>query len=151
MPWLAVIAAMRDEPRSGQITPEPVRRKCGATSRRSTCSSVSLVSAKTIQSGAGAGFARLDGDAADDAVAAGRGGDADFVAVGAIALDRRGEVDRLGPGVDPDRLTARRSAAGEPRERRQEKGYGERDDPQRFGLSSGTHTIRSGIGTGREA
>ena len=51
MPWLAVIASMRVEPRSGQITPEPVSRKCGATRRRSTCSSVSLVSAKTIQSG----------------------------------------------------------------------------------------------------
>ncbi len=51
MPWLAVMAAMREPPRSGQTTPEPTRRKCGATSKRSICSSVSLVSAKTIQSG----------------------------------------------------------------------------------------------------
>ena len=50
-PWLAVMALMRMAPRSGQMTPEPTRRKCGATSRRSICSSVSLVSAKTIQEG----------------------------------------------------------------------------------------------------
>ncbi len=51
MPWLAVMAAMREPPRSGQITPESTSRKCGATRMRSICSSVSLVSANTIQSG----------------------------------------------------------------------------------------------------
>ncbi len=77
MPWLAVMAAMRERPRSGQTTPEPTSRKCGATSRRSTCSSVSLVSAKTIQSGRVPDFARLDGDAPDDAVAPRRRRDLD--------------------------------------------------------------------------
>lgn len=41
------------------------------------------------------GLARLHGDAADDAVLAGRRGDLDQVAVRAVALDRRGQVDGL--------------------------------------------------------
>ena len=45
------MAVMRIAPRSGQITPEPDSRKCGTTSSRSICSSVSLRSAKAIQSG----------------------------------------------------------------------------------------------------
>ena len=44
---------------------------------------------------AGARLARLHGDAAHDAVLARRGRDLDQVAVGAVALDRRGEVDGL--------------------------------------------------------
>jgi hypothetical protein len=39
--------AMREAPRSGQNNPEPARRKCGATSRRSICSSPLLTSANT--------------------------------------------------------------------------------------------------------
>src|SRR6516165_7642078 len=42
------MVAMREEPRSGHTTPEPTRRKCGATMRRVSCSSESLVSANTI-------------------------------------------------------------------------------------------------------
>ena len=58
LPWLAVIVVMRVEPRSGQTTPEPTKRKCGATIRRVNCSSVSLVSAKTIQCRLGARLQR---------------------------------------------------------------------------------------------
>ncbi len=42
---------MRLEPRSGHTTPESTSRKCGATSQRTSCSLLSLRSAKTIQSG----------------------------------------------------------------------------------------------------
>ena len=50
-PWLAVMAEMRMVPRSGQMICEPDSRKCGMTTRRSSCSSESLVRAKTIQLG----------------------------------------------------------------------------------------------------
>ena len=46
----------------------------------------------------GAALARAHLDAADDAVRPGRGRDLDAVAVGALALDRVGEVD--GGGVE---------------------------------------------------
>ncbi len=49
--------------------------------------------------GAGAGFAGLHGDPADDAVAPGRRGDADLVAVRPVALDHGREVDGLGVGI----------------------------------------------------
>ena len=96
MPCEAVISAMRSAPRSGQITPESTSRKCGATIRRSICSSVSLVSANTIQDGMRARFARVHLDAAHDAVRARRGRDLDAVALVGIVLDPAGQVDRLG-------------------------------------------------------
>ena len=48
-PWLGVMAAIRWEPRSGQMTPEPTSRKCGTTRMRSICSSLGLASANTAQ------------------------------------------------------------------------------------------------------
>ena len=101
--------------------------------------------------GAGAGFARLHRDASHDAVATRCGRDADFIAVGAITLDHRREVDCLGAGVHAhgfDRSTD--AGDGEPHESRQQKGYGERNDPQRFRLSSEPQEW-NGIGIGREA
>ena len=92
-------------------------------------------------------LAGLHGDAADDAVASRGRGDADLVAVRAVALDHRGEVDGLRSWGRrarirrPGRSTARASHS----ECRQEKGYGERNDPQRFGLSSGTSTSGTGL------
>ena len=51
-----------------------------------------------------AGVARLHGDAADDAVLAGRGRDLDQVAVRAVALDRGGQVDHRRVEGDAHRL-----------------------------------------------
>jgi hypothetical protein len=53
------MVVIRDEPRSGQMMPEPTRRKCGATTSRVNCSSESLVSANTIQAGCAPGSSAL--------------------------------------------------------------------------------------------
>ena len=94
-PWLAVIAEMRDAPRSGQITPEPTSRKCGATRSLSICSLVSLVSAKTIQSGRVPSSSRAHLDAADDAVGAGCRRDEQAIAFGVIGFESLGQIDGL--------------------------------------------------------
>ena len=105
-PWLAVMVAMRDEPRSGQMTPEPTSRKCGATMRRVSCSSVSLVSANTIHDGCAPASQRADLDAPHDAVRARRGRDLHAVPLRAVMLDGVGEVDRVGIGRHADDWTA---------------------------------------------
>ena len=58
-----------------------------------------------------AGLERAHLDAPHDAVGAGRGRDLDPVALGAVVLDRPGEVDRVGIGRNPDRLDRERRAA----------------------------------------
>ena len=152
MPWLAVMAAMRD---GAEIGPDHARAD-QAEMRRDEEAVDLLVGVVGEREDdpvrAGAGFARFHRDAADDAVAAGRRRNADFVAVGAIALDHRGEVDRLGArGSTRTDSTARPMPGhGEPHQGRQEKGYGERNDPQRFCLSSEPQEW-NGIGIGREA
>src|SRR5688572_11098965 len=84
-------------------------------------------------------FARLHRDAADDAVPSGGGGDADLIAIRAVALDHRGEIDGLGLEVHTHSLDGPSvSRPGKAYESRQKRGYGERNDPQRFGLSSDT-------------
>ena len=86
------------------------------------------------------GFARLDGDAAHDAVAARGRGDLDEVAVRAVMLDGAGEVDGGGVGTDPHRFhRVRRGGIQRERERREERRDGKVDDPQRVALSSATH------------
>jgi hypothetical protein len=102
--------------------------------------------------GPGAGDPRLHGDAPHDAVAARGRGDADLVAVGAVALDGRGQVDRgrvrghahglNGPG---------RRQGREGREGGDQEGDGEGDDPQqdslvRNSLNSARRRPVSGIG-----
>jgi hypothetical protein len=99
---------------------------------------------------AGAGLAGLDGDAAHDAVAPRRGEDADLVAVRAVALDHRGEVDGAQLRVHAHGLD--RPSVRRPRHEsqgRDKEGYGERNDPQRWCLSSGRH--RPASRTGRQA
>ena len=96
-------------------------------------------------------LAGLHGNAADDAVASRGRGNPDLVPVRAVALDGRSEVDGLHLGVDAHRFdgpAGRRQS--QPQECRQKKGYGERYDPQCFGLSSGTRRWNR-IGTGQEA
>ena len=142
MPWLAVIAAMRVD---AEIRPE--HAGAGEAEMRRDQKAVDLLVGVVGEREddpvrPGAGLAGLHGDAADDAVAPGRRGDADLVPVRAVALDGRGEVDGLHLGVDAhgfDGPAGRRP--GEPQECRQKKGYGERYDPQCFGLSSGTKTV----------
>ena len=51
MPELGVSEVMRWLPRSGRNTPVPGRRKNGATSSRSICTSESFLSANNAQSG----------------------------------------------------------------------------------------------------
>ena len=108
-PSLGVIAAMRSEPRSGQNTPEPASRKCGATISRSSCWSLLLASANTAQSPLEFGVAGLDLDAPDDAVGAGRGRDLEILALVAVDLDRLRQVERDVVARDLDRLDRRRA------------------------------------------
>ena len=72
--------------------------------------------------GTRAGLARLDGDAPHDAVAARRRRDLDDVAVGAVALDRRRQIDRRGVRLTRTASTAcavdGKSEKGERREER---------------------------------
>ncbi len=61
-----------------------------------------------------AGFESADLDAPDDAVRSGSGRDLNPIALGAVALDRSGEIDRVGIGRNPDRPNRqRRRRAGE--------------------------------------
>ena len=109
-PWLGVIVAMREAPRSGQNRPEPASRKCGATSSRSICSSPLLASANTAQLERAGAFARAHLDAADDAVGAGRGRDLDAVVGLAEELDRLRQVER--PAVERHATPLRARCAG---------------------------------------
>ena len=100
MPWLAVIAAMRED---AEIRPE--HAGAGETEMRRDQKAVDLLVGVVGEReddpvGPGAGLAGLHRDAADDAVAAGRGGNPDLVPIRAVALDGRSEVDRLHLGVD---------------------------------------------------
>ena len=85
-------------------------RKCGATIRRSICSSVLLASAKTTQFVAA--FARAHLDAADDAVGAGRGGDLNAVAVAALMVEHGGEIDRRRVTTNAHRVHSPRRRTG---------------------------------------
>ncbi len=70
---------------------------------------------------AGAGILGADLDAADDAVGAGGGRDEQTVALGGIALDRLGEIDRRRVGRHAHRLDrARGKQARQQQEKRQE-------------------------------
>ena len=60
------------------------------------------------------GFARAHLDAADNAVSAGRGRDLNAVAVGALELDRVGEVDGRGVKADIDGLDRAGGGNAEP-------------------------------------
>ena len=87
MPWLAVIAAMRGR---AEIGPDDARADQPEMRRDEEAVDllVGVVGEREDDPvRPRAGLARLDGDAAHDAVAARRGRDLDDVAVGAVALD----------------------------------------------------------------
>ena len=93
MPWLAVIAAMREPP---QIRPDHARPD--ETEMRGHENPVDLLVGVVGEREhhpvrSCAAIASLHHDAADDAVLAGGGGDLDQVAIGAVALDHRRQVD----------------------------------------------------------
>ena len=106
---------MRLEPRSGQNSPEPTSRKCGATISRSSCWSLLLASANTAQSPLESVVVGLDLDAPHDAVGSGRGRHLEVLALVAIDLDGAGQVERDVVARDLDRLDGRRAGGGKQR------------------------------------
>ena len=127
MPWLAVISAMRSAPRSGQITPEPTSRKCGATISRSICSSVSLVSAKTIQDGCAPGSRAWTSMRRTMPSGPGAVDDLDAVALIGIILDPAREIDRLGVRRHAHRFSQRPRGGRRPERRAKAGGAGRRN------------------------
>ena len=102
-PWLAVMADSRTAPRSGQINPEPTRRKWGSDQQPFDLL-VRVVGqcAKTIQLGFVPALLGSDLDPSHDAVGAGRRRDLDAVALAGKPLDDGSEVDRRAVQRDPN-------------------------------------------------